>query len=107
VKSCGDIDVQFKNIIQEGHYSAFFAQRRVDYRVSFAPQCSGQKLVVRVLDTANAPLHIKDLHMPAWMLETMGHQPQDQGMILVTGPTGSGKTTTLYSVLRDVGTGRA
>jgi type II secretory ATPase GspE/PulE/Tfp pilus assembly ATPase PilB-like protein len=79
----------------------------VDYRVSFAPAMFGQKLVIRVLDTANAPLHMKDLHMPAWMLETMAPiSQQDQGMILVTGPTGSGKTTTLYSVLRDVGTGR-
>jgi type II secretory ATPase GspE/PulE/Tfp pilus assembly ATPase PilB-like protein len=107
VKIMCDIDVQFKNIIQEGHFSAFFPTRRVDYRVSFAPAMFGQKLVVRVLDTANAPLHIKDLHMPAWMLEKMARiSQQDQGMILVTGPTGSGKTTTLYSVLRDVGTER-
>jgi general secretion pathway protein E len=107
VKIMCDIDVQFKNIIQEGHFSAFFPTRRVDYRVSFAPAMFGQKLVIRVLDTANAPLHIKDLHMPGWMLETMQRVSQrDQGMILVTGPTGSGKTTTLYSVLRDVGTDR-
>jgi type II secretory ATPase GspE/PulE/Tfp pilus assembly ATPase PilB-like protein len=79
----------------------------VDYRVSFAPAMFGQKLVIRVLDTANAPLHMKDLHMPAWMLDVMARVSQsDQGMILVTGPTGSGKTTTLYSVLRDVGTER-
>jgi general secretion pathway protein E len=107
VKIMCDIDVQFKNIIQEGHFSAFFPTRRVDYRVSFAPAMFGQKLVIRVLDTANTPLHIKDLHMPAWMLEIMQRvSQQDQGMILVTGPTGSGKTTTLYSVLRDVGTER-
>ncbi|HEV8291472.1 MAG TPA: ATPase, T2SS/T4P/T4SS family [Tepidisphaeraceae bacterium] len=107
VKIMCDIDVQFKNIIQEGHFSAFFPTRRVDYRVSFAPAMFGQKLVIRVLDTANAPLHMNDLHMPAWMLETMQRVSQrDQGMILVTGPTGSGKTTTLYSVLRDVGTER-
>ncbi|HEV8606016.1 MAG TPA: ATPase, T2SS/T4P/T4SS family [Tepidisphaeraceae bacterium] len=107
VKIMCDIDVQFKNIIQEGHFSAFFPSRRVDYRVSFAPAMFGQKLVIRVLDTANTPLHVKDLHMPASMLETMQRVSQrDQGMILVTGPTGSGKTTTLYSILRDVGTER-
>ncbi len=107
VKIMCDIDVQFKNIIQEGHFSAFFPSRRVDYRVSFAPAMFGQKLVIRVLDTANTPLHMKDLHMPTSMLETMQRVSQrDQGMILVTGPTGSGKTTTLYSVLRDVGTER-
>ncbi len=107
VKIMCDIDVQFKNIIQEGHFSAFFPTRRVDYRVSFAPAMFGQKLVIRVLDTANTPLHMTDLHMPTWMLETMQRvSQQDQGMILVTGPTGSGKTTTLYSVLRDVGTDR-
>jgi general secretion pathway protein E len=107
VKIMCDIDVQFKTIIQEGHFTALLPTRRVDYRVSFAPAMFGQKLVIRVLDTANTPLHVKDLHMPAAMLETMQRvSQQDQGMILVTGPTGSGKTTTLYSVLRDVGTDR-
>jgi general secretion pathway protein E len=107
VKIMCDIDVQFKTIIQEGHFNALFPTRRVDYRVSFAPAMFGQKLVIRVLDTANTPLHVKDLNLPQSVLDTMKQvSDSDQGMILVTGPTGSGKTTTLYSILRDVGTNR-
>ncbi len=107
VKIMCDIDVQFKTIIQEGHFNALLPTRRVDYRVSFAPAMFGQKLVIRVLDTANTPLHVKDLHLPQAMYEQLKRvSDSDQGMILVTGPTGSGKTTTLYSILRDVGTDR-
>ena len=78
-------------------------ERRVDYRVSFAPAMHGQKLVIRVLDTANAPMHIDDLQLPAKAREIIRRtSEQDAGMILVCGPTGSGKTTTLYAVLRDI-----
>jgi general secretion pathway protein E len=78
-------------------------ERRVDYRVSFAPAMHGQKLVVRVLDTANAPLHIDDLCLPARAREILRRtSEQDAGMILVCGPTGSGKTTTLYAIMRDI-----
>ena len=78
-------------------------ERRVDYRVSFAPAMHGQKLVVRVLDTANAPLHIDDLQLPSKAREIIRRTgEQEAGMILVCGPTGSGKTTTLYAILRDI-----
>jgi general secretion pathway protein E len=75
--------------------------RRVDYRVSFAPSVFGQKLVIRVQDTALAPLHVSDLNLPDWMLKEVEYAiEQDSGMVLVCGPTGSGKTTTLYSLIR-------
>jgi hypothetical protein len=90
VKIMCDIDVQFKNIIQEGHFSAFFPTRRVDYRVSFAPAMFGQKRVVRVLDTANAPLHQGPEHA-AWMLETMARISQRDGDDPGHRPTGSEK----------------
>jgi general secretion pathway protein E len=58
---------------------------------------------VRVLDTANAPLHIDDLQLPAKAREIIRRtSEQDAGMILVCGPTGSGKTTSLYAILRDI-----
>ena len=111
VKVLCDIDISQRNIVQEGHFSAKvptktkkeLVDRRVDYRVSFAPAMHGQKLVVRVLDTANAPLHIDDLQLPAKAREIIRKtSDQDAGMILVCGPTGSGKTTTLYAILRDI-----
>ena len=101
VKILSEIDVTQKSIVQEGHFSNKLPGRRVDYRVSFAPSVFGQKLVIRVQDTALAPARIADLNLPQWMLKEVEETiQQDQGMVLVCGPTGSGKTTTLYSLIR-------
>src|SRR5690606_10414543 len=110
VKVCSDVDIAQRNIIQEGHFSARVPAarsggplRRVDYRVSFAPSVFGQKLVIRILDTANAPLRIDDLELPGWMLEELRTAIEgDSGMVLVVGPTGSGKTTSLYATVRSM-----
>lgn len=114
VKVLSDIDIQFRDTIQEGHFAARVpdarfrgGSRRVDYRVSYAPSVYGQKLVMRVLDTANAPLKMTDLHLPNWMLQEIARGvEQESGMVLVAGPTGSGKTTTLYSLMRSIDTAR-
>ena len=106
VKVLSDIDIAQRNIIQEGHYSSRVPDRRVDYRVSFTPSMYGQKLVMRVLDTANAPQYIWDLGLPDWMFKEIERAVKaDQGMVLVCGPTGSGKTASLYSVLRSIDSG--
>jgi general secretion pathway protein E len=106
VKILSDIDIAQRNIVQEGHFSSRVPDRRVDYRVSFAPAMFGQKLVVRILDTANTPYHVWDLQLPDWMYEQiMAAMKQDSGMFLVCGPTGSGKTSTLYAVIRDIDVG--
>jgi len=106
VKLMGDIDMTQKSSVQEGHFAARVPGRRIDYRVSFAPSLFGQKLVIRVQDTALSPVKISDLRLPDWMLhEVEASLEQDQGMILVCGPTGSGKTTTLYSLIRSSDTG--
>jgi general secretion pathway protein E len=103
VKILCDIDIAQRQIVQEGHYSAKVPDRRVDYRVSFAPAMFGQKLVIRILDTANTPYHVWDLQLPEWMFEDVQKACKaDSGMILVCGPTGSGKTSTLYAVIRDI-----
>lgn len=103
VKVLSDIDIAQRLIVQEGHFSARLDGRRIDYRVSFTPSMFGQKLVLRVLDLANAPQFITDLNLPAWMAEKVKRiSRQDSGMLLACGPTGSGKTTSLYAVLRDI-----
>jgi type II secretory ATPase GspE/PulE/Tfp pilus assembly ATPase PilB-like protein len=110
VKVLSDIDIQHKNAIQEGHFTTIVPspksrdrKRRVDYRVSFAPALHGQKLVIRILDPSIAPARIADLQLPAWMYEKLGNAiGQDSGMVLVAGPTGSGKTTSLYALIRSL-----
>jgi general secretion pathway protein E len=114
VKILSDIDPSQRSTIQEGHFGARVpgapgqpqggnATRRVDYRVSYAPAVFGQKLVVRVLDAANAPLKIPDLKLPAWMDRDLHRAiQQDSGMVLVCGPTGSGKTSSLYALIRSL-----
>jgi type II secretory ATPase GspE/PulE/Tfp pilus assembly ATPase PilB-like protein len=107
VKILCDIDVTQKSIVQEGHFAAKVPGRKIDYRVSFAPSVFGQKGVVRVQDTALSPAKLRDLNLPDWMhREVAATLEQDQGMVLACGPTGSGKTTTLYSLIRSSDTAR-
>jgi general secretion pathway protein E len=103
VKILSDIDVTKKDIIQEGHFGVRLPDRSVDYRVSYAPTVFGQKLVVRVLDTASTPTLAKDLELPPSMMKEI-HAAIEQaaGMVLVCGPTGSGKTTSLYALIRSI-----
>lgn len=103
VKVLSEIDIAQRNIVQEGHFSTEVPDRRVDYRVSFTPSMHGQKLVIRVLDLSNAPRYLHELNLPPWMFNQIRKiSRQDAGMVLACGPTGSGKTTTLYAVLRDI-----
>lgn len=107
VKVLSDIDISQRTSVQEGHFASKMpshdgkGSRRVDYRVSFAPAVFGQKLVVRVFDAANAPLMVNNLQLPEWMTQGVTRELQKEaGMLLVCGPTGSGKTTTLYALVR-------
>ncbi|HWB18969.1 MAG TPA: ATPase, T2SS/T4P/T4SS family, partial [Phycisphaerales bacterium] len=103
VKILCQIDTTQKNIVQDGHFSVNVKGRRVDYRVSMTPSVHGQKLVVRVLDSANAPSRLHELGLNSWMYEKLRTiATKDAGLLLACGPTGSGKTTTLYSCLREI-----
>ncbi|MHC4996376.1 MAG: ATPase, T2SS/T4P/T4SS family, partial [Planctomycetota bacterium] len=103
VKVLSDLDITQKNLMQDGHYSAQLAEQHIDYRVSFTPSMYGQKLVIRVLDLTNTPSYVSQLDLPNWMRDQIGHLvKQEGGMLIVCGPTGSGKTTTLYAAIREL-----
>lgn len=98
-----------REAVLDGHFSVKFptsalgSSRRVDYRVSFTPSVHGQKLVLRVLDMRDAPKSLHDLGLaPYWHDRIRKVVQQDAGLLLVCGPTGSGKTTTLYCALREI-----
>ncbi|MEE8458713.1 MAG: GspE/PulE family protein, partial [Phycisphaerales bacterium] len=103
VKILCQIDTSRKNVVQDGHFSVSVKGRRVDYRVSLTPAVHGQKLVIRVLDSAHAPSRLHELGLLPWMYEKLrGIAIRDAGLLLACGPTGSGKTTTLYSCIREI-----
>ena len=103
VKILCQIDTTQKSQVQDGHFSTMTKGQRVDFRVSLTPALHGQKLVLRVLDTSNSPTRLHELGVLPWMYEKLRVMAnRDSGMVLACGPTGSGKTTTLYSCLREI-----
>jgi type IV pilus assembly protein PilB len=100
VKVIGKMDIAEKRLPQEGRVRIVAENREIDLRVSSMPTLLGEKLVIRILDKANLHVRLEDLGFRPETLEAflrMLRQPH--GLVLVTGPTGSGKTTTLYSAL--------
>lgn len=103
VKSACHMHVAGRDAVQDGHFSTKLNRRRIDYRVSFTPSVHGQKLVIRVLDPSGAPSSLDDLGMAPYMLDRVRQViGQDSGLLLSVGPTGSGKTTTLYNAIREI-----
>ncbi len=100
VKVIGKMDIAEKRLPQEGRVRIVAEGREIDLRVSSMPTLLGEKVVVRVLDKANLKVRLEDLGFRNGPMETFKRfLNQSHGMALVTGPTGSGKTTTLYSAL--------
>jgi type II secretory ATPase GspE/PulE/Tfp pilus assembly ATPase PilB-like protein len=103
VKTACQMRMEAADAVQDGHFAAKFKGKRVDYRVSITPSVHGQKMVIRVLDASNAPRSLSDLGFPNYMHDRLKKVcTKEQGFILVCGPTGSGKTTTLYNALREI-----
>jgi general secretion pathway protein E len=103
VKTACQMQMAARDAVQEGHFSARFPDRRVEYRVSFTPSVHGQKLVIRVLDDRGIPHSLDELGLAGYMYDRLRRTcDQDHGLLLVCGPTGSGKTTTLYNALRQI-----
>jgi type II secretory ATPase GspE/PulE/Tfp pilus assembly ATPase PilB-like protein len=103
IKTAAQMKLAGREAVQEGHYSARYPDRRVEFRVSFTPSVQGQKLVLRVLDERGIPRSINELGLANYMVDRIRRVcTQDSGLLLVCGPTGSGKTTTLYNALREI-----
>ena len=100
VKIMAKLDIAEKRLPQDGRIEIRIADRNVDIRVSTLPTSFGERVVMRLLDKSNALLSLTDLGMTARDLEIF-HKliKAPHGIVLVTGPTGSGKTTSLYSAL--------
>lgn len=103
LKVAAHLDVGESRKPQHGRYLHPFADRRVDLRMSTHPTISGENIVIRILDKMHGLKSLDALGFSTQMctdLRKLIHQPS--GMIIFTGPTGSGKTTTLYALLRDL-----
>ncbi len=107
IKTLAEIDVSEKRRAQDGKFRVRMDGRRVDFRVATANSIYGEKVVIRVLDHASGILDLKALGMGDAMLDVFKATVQAKnGMILATGPTGSGKTSTLYATLRELDANR-
>ena len=104
IKVISSLDISEHRLPQDGRFKTIIAgNREVDFRVSVLPTALGEKVVLRVLDQGNTVLNIDNLGFEPKSLERLKEcAVKPHGMILTCGPTGSGKTTTLYSVLKHV-----
>lgn len=103
VKILSDIDIAEKRKPQDGRMSVMHNGRKIDLRVATLPTVWGEKIVMRILDNSTASLDLRDLSFLEHNYEAYhASYTKPYGMILVTGPTGSGKSTTLYATLNAV-----
>jgi type IV pilus assembly protein PilB len=103
VKIMAQLDIAEKRLPQDGRIKIKVNNRPIDLRVATIPTVWGEKIVMRILDQSNLKLDLTDLGFEPKSLEKfMGAIAMPNGIVLVTGPTGSGKTTTLYSALHTV-----
>ncbi len=103
IKVMANLDIAERRLPQDGRIELALGGNPVDMRVSVLPTMFGESIVIRVLDRTVVNLSLEAVGMPGPMLDTFRqliHKPN--GILLVTGPTGSGKTTTLYSALNEL-----
>jgi type IV pilus assembly protein PilB len=105
IKIMSDLDIAERRQPQDGRFKVKAFNREVDVRVSILPTVFGEKVVMRTLDKSNLAPGLSHLGLDEFAYKAMRYAiDQPHGILLVTGPTGSGKTTTLYSCLQDLNT---
>jgi general secretion pathway protein E len=112
VKVMAELDIAEKRVPQDGRFKVSIKGREVDFRVSVMPSIYGEDAVLRILDKQALTDHVKGLRLDYLgfdetsirVLRSLSNEPY--GMLLVTGPTGSGKTTTLYAVITEINNGQ-
>ena len=108
IKVMSELDIAERRVPQDGRFRMRVRGRKIDFRVSIMPSVHGENAVIRILDKEQINESFRELN-----LDVVGFAPQDlkkfrkfiaepYGMVLVTGPTGSGKTTTLYAALNEI-----
>ncbi len=111
IKVMAELDITEQRVPQDGRFRAVYRGRDVDFRVSVMPSIHGEDIVIRVLDKQALADHVKGLRLDYLgfddevMAVMRRHFLNPYGMVLVTGPTGSGKTTTLYAAITEINSG--
>ncbi len=105
IKIMSRIDITTSQTPQDGRFKMRLSGKEVDFRVSILPTCHGAKVVMRVLDRASLSVGLAHLGFSEHAIQLLGEaMVKPFGMVLVTGPTGSGKSTTLYSIINQLNT---
>ncbi|AJP47542.1 MSHA biogenesis protein MshE [Rugosibacter aromaticivorans] len=105
LKLMSGLDISEKRLPQDGRFNIKLRNEAIDIRISTMPTQHGESVVMRLLAQNTGLLHLDRLHMPPYILERFRHAiNRPSGIVLVTGPTGSGKTTTLYAALNALNT---
>jgi type IV pilus assembly protein PilB len=103
LKIMSNLDIAERRLPQDGRIKLRHGRREIDFRVSILPTIFGEKAVLRILDKEALQLDMTKLGFDPWSFEKFNHAiHQPYGMVLITGPTGSGKTTTLYSAISTI-----